>query len=98
MRTICLEQGFTFICNSAIAKAMLWRDGRHLTNEGTKMLSNNFLRYLKNVRLGNDNWTFTNGQPNSDKTKSSFKGIDTINADLLFTKLHAYGFSRESLK
>ena len=56
------------------------------------------MRYLKNVRLGNDNWTFTNGQPNSDKTKSSFKGIDTINADLLFTKLHAYGFSRESLK
>ena len=33
---------------------MLWRDGLHLTNEGTNMLSNNFLQYLKNVPLGND--------------------------------------------
>ena len=49
LKTLCLEQGFTFICNSAIARAMLWRDGLHLTNESTNMLSNNFLQYLKNV-------------------------------------------------
>ena len=42
LRIVCLDQGFTFICNSAIARAMLWRDGLHLTNEGTNMLSNNF--------------------------------------------------------
>ena len=30
------------ISNSAIAREMLWRDGLHLTNEGTNMLSNNF--------------------------------------------------------
>ena len=59
LKTLCLEQGFTFICNSAIAREMLWRDGLHLTNEGTNMLSNNFLQYLKNVPLGNDNRIFT---------------------------------------
>ena len=59
LKILCLEQGFTFICNSAIAGVMLWRDGLHLTNEGTNMLSNNFLQYLKNVPLGNDNRIFT---------------------------------------
>ena len=59
LKTLCLEQGFTFICNSAIAREMLWRDGLHLTNEGKNMLSNNFLQYLKNVPLGNDNRIFT---------------------------------------
>ena len=55
LTALCLEQDFTFICNSTIARAMLWRDGLHLTNEGTNMLSNNFLQYLKNVPLGNEN-------------------------------------------
>ena len=53
------ETFFIFICNITIARAMLWRDGLHLTNEGTNMLSNNFLQYLKNVPLGNDNRIFT---------------------------------------
>ena len=59
LKTLCLGQGFTFICNSAIARKMLWRDGLRVTNEGTNMLSNNFLQYLKNVPLGNDNRIFT---------------------------------------
>ena len=58
LRTLCFEQGFTFICNSAIARAMLWRDGLHLTNEGTNMSSNYFLQYLKNFPLGNENRIF----------------------------------------
>ena len=59
LKTLCLEQGFTFICNSAIARKMLWPNGLHLTNEGRNMLSNIFLQYLKNVPLGNDNRIFT---------------------------------------
>ena len=76
MKTLCLEQGFTFICNSAIAREMLWRDGLHLTNEGTNMLSNNFLQYLKNVPLGNDNRIFTDWQTNQGRAKGSYKGIE----------------------
>ena len=59
LKALCLEQSFTFICNSAIARAMLWREGLHLTNEVTNMLSNNFLQYLKIFLLGNDNRIFT---------------------------------------
>ena len=58
LKTQCLEQGFNFICNSAIARAMLWHDGIHLADEGTNMLSNNCLQYLKNIPLGNDNRIF----------------------------------------
>ena len=59
LRTLCLEQGFTFICNSALARAILSRDGLYLTNEDTNMLSNNFLQYSKNVPLGNKNRILT---------------------------------------
>ena len=59
LKTLCLEQGFTFICNGTIARAMLWHDGLHLINEGVNMLSNNFLQYLKNGPLGNYNGIFT---------------------------------------
>ena len=73
LKTLCLEQGFTFICNIAIARAMLWRDGLHLTNEGTNMLFNNFLQYLKNVSLGNDNRIFTDSETNQGRAKGSYK-------------------------
>ena len=77
LRTLCLEQGFTFICNSATARAMLWRDGLHLANESaTCYPSNNFLQYLKNVPLGNKNRIFTDCQPNQDKAKGSYKGFE----------------------
>ena len=48
LRILCLEQNFNFVFNCAIAREMLWRDGLHLTNEGTNMLSNNLLQCLKN--------------------------------------------------
>ena len=54
LRTLCLEHGYTFTCNSAIARMILWRDGLHLKNEGTNMLSNNCLQCLKNFTLGNN--------------------------------------------
>ena len=59
LRPLCLEQGFTFICNSTIAKTMLWHDGLHVTNEITNMLSNTFLQYFKKVPLRNKNRIFT---------------------------------------
>ena len=72
------EQGFPFIFNSAIVTAMLWHDGLDLTNEGTNMLSNNFLQYLKNVPLGNDKRIFTNWQSNQGKVKSNYEGVEEV--------------------
>ena len=40
------------------------------------MLSNNFLQYLENVPLGNDNRIFTDWQTNQGKAKGSYKGIE----------------------
>ena len=76
VRTLCLEHGFTFICNSAVAWPILWRDGLHPTNKCTNMLSNNFLQYLKNVVLGSKNRTFKEWQPNHGKTKGIYKVIE----------------------
>ena len=39
------------------------------------MLSNNFLQYLKNVPLGNDNRIFTGWQTHQGSAKCSYKGI-----------------------
>ena len=38
--------GFDFLCNDRIGKYLLWRDGFHLTNEGTSFLAINFLNFL----------------------------------------------------
>ena len=39
------------------------------------MLSNNFLQYLENVPLRNDNRIFTDWQTNQGRAKGSYKGI-----------------------
>ena len=52
-----MEHGFTFICNSSIARKMLWRHCHYRTNEVTNLLFNNVLKYLENVSLGNKNRT-----------------------------------------
>ena len=43
--SMCAANGFYFICNDMIDVSMIWKDGLHLTNDGTKMLANNFLKY-----------------------------------------------------
>ena len=50
---LCDTNGFNFICNDEIDKEMVWKDGFHLTNDGTIMLVDNFMKYL-NINLGID--------------------------------------------
>ena len=38
--------GFAFTCNENIDRNRLWRGGIHLTNDGTSLLSKNFLEHL----------------------------------------------------
>ena len=78
LKNICLEQDYKILQDSAIARAMLWRDGFHLTNEGTSMLSNNSLQYLNNAPLGKDNRIFTDWKTNQGRGKSSYKGIEAF--------------------
>ena len=46
LRSLCEAYGFAFICNRNIYRNRLWRDGIHLKNEGTSLLSKNVLEHL----------------------------------------------------
>ena len=46
LKHLCKVYGFDFICNDRIGKDLLWRDGLHLTDEGTSFLATNFLNFL----------------------------------------------------
>ena len=46
LKHLCKVYGFDFICNDRIGKDLLWRDGLHLTDEGTTFLAINFLTFL----------------------------------------------------
>ena len=55
--------GFNFIYNDEIGGEMVWKDGLHLTIDGTAMVADNFTKYL-NINLGmyfNVNSNFNNG-------------------------------------
>ena len=43
---LCEENGFSFICNHVITTNYLWKDGIHLQDMGTHILSNHFLKFL----------------------------------------------------
>ena len=45
LRDICEKNGFSFICNDVITTNYLWKDGVHLQELGTHILSNHFLKF-----------------------------------------------------
>ena len=46
LKNLCKVYGFDFIRNDRIGKDLLWRDGLHLTDEGTSFLAITFLNFL----------------------------------------------------
>ena len=46
LRDLCEKNGFSFTCNDVIATTYLWKDGVHLQDMGTHILSNHFLKFL----------------------------------------------------
>ena len=48
LRNLCEKNGFSFIYNDVITTNYLWKDGVHLQDMGTHILSNNFLKILNN--------------------------------------------------
>ena len=61
-KVLCATNGFNFICNDKIGREMVWKEGLHLTNDGTAMLADNFTKYLNvNLRIDyNVNNNFNN--------------------------------------
>ena len=46
LRDLCEKNGFSFICINVITTNYLWKDGVHLQDMGTHILSNRFLKFL----------------------------------------------------
>ena len=53
LKVLRASNGLNFICNDEIGREVVWKDGLHLTNDGTAMLADNFTKYL-NINLGRD--------------------------------------------
>ena len=46
LKLLCRINDFSDICNDLVNENYSWKDGLHLTNEGSSLLSNNFINYL----------------------------------------------------
>ena len=49
LRDLCVSNGFQFISNDMISTDSLWRDGIHLQDAGTDILSSNFCKILNEI-------------------------------------------------
>ena len=47
----CVRENFIFIFNDSISEEHLWKDGLHLTDDGTTILANNFINILNESSL-----------------------------------------------
>ena len=55
LRDLCSMNGFGYICNDAITTEYLWKDGIHLQDLGTTILSSNFIKFVNSFLVDNDN-------------------------------------------
>ena len=55
LRDLCEKNGFSFICNDVITTNYLWKNGVHLQDVGTHILSNHFKKILNNSVHSNFN-------------------------------------------
>ena len=53
LRDLCEKNGFSCICNDVVTIDYLWKDGVHLQDMETHILSNLFLKFLNNSILSN---------------------------------------------
>ena len=49
LRNLCKAYGFAFICYENVDRHRSWRDGIHLTNAGTSLLSKKITEYLNSL-------------------------------------------------
>ena len=78
--SISKTYGFAFICHKNIDKNRLWRDGIHLTNGGTSLLSKSFLEHLNSFfhqnmdfSVNSVNKIWLDRQPNKTKQTDNKK-------------------------
>ena len=55
MRDLCSMNGLSWICNEVIATEYLWKDGIHLQDLDTNILSSNFIKFVNSLLVDSDN-------------------------------------------
>ena len=58
LRDLGSMSDFGYICNDAITTKYLWKDGIHLQDLGTNILSSNFIKFVNSFSVDNDNNRF----------------------------------------
>ena len=53
LRDLCVINGFRLICNDMITTKYLWKDGIHLQDLGTSILSKSFIEFVNNYLFSN---------------------------------------------
>ena len=88
IKTFMQSLRFWFICNDRIGKDLLWRDGLHLTDEGTSFLATNFLNFLNSYHEHGNlaNWQSIlckpmNAKPETQNT--TFMGASKLHNDCI---------------
>ena len=75
LRDLCEKNGFSFICNDVITTNYLWKDGLHLQDMGTHIISNHFLKFLDySIDSSFDNCLWLNDSPQTN-VSSDIKGL-----------------------
>ena len=57
-RDLCSMNGFGYICSDAITTENLWKDGVHLQDLGTNILSSNLNKFENSFLIENENNRF----------------------------------------
>ena len=85
--------GFGYICNDAITTEYLWKDGIHLQDLGTNILSSNFITFVNSFLIDNDNnrfWLNHSHQTNDLKFGSDLEGLINLRRAYQNNPLIAY--------
>ena len=67
LKCLCRTNDFSYVCNDLVNENYLWKDGLHMTNEGSSLLLNNFINYLNGNR-NNSIWLMTKGCDTENNT------------------------------
>ena len=91
LRDLCEKNGFSFICNHVITTNYLWKDGIHLQDMGTHILSNHFLKFLYySIDSNFDNRLCLNDSPRTNDVSSDIKGLIVLRKRFPYNPLIGY--------
>ena len=51
LRDLCVINGFGFICNDMMMTKYIWKDGIHLQDPSTSILSKRFIEFVNNCLI-----------------------------------------------